>query len=340
MAGAIACDSEKKGTQQSEIEGWDFGDDPLAIRLNVEDGSDVFACGAGFTAADVEKDVLDAVMGAKSFCQGSEGNYVCECDGESKDSYAFTCPAALLQACEVEAQRVDGSDDETFALAECEAVNPELSGECVAGNVGFECSCGDGATSKQYDGLPPTLALCDQLLFNTCATTCEDDFGGCAPSPRGTIGEYDCTCDTNAFGHVAYAASCEAALLWACSPLNEVDDVCTGYGGACQETAPGKLSCTCVDRSRHDDVAVTESGFRACRAALEATCGTGAPPDGAQCIAEGNGHHARCTRGPSDGAKLTCECYADGASEARVEQVEDHDCDTALLEDFCPEIAD
>jgi len=347
VAACVGCESSETGAIDSGLTaGWDFGDDPLAILLPIEDGSAVFACGAGFSAAQVDADRIDAVTSAPEHCQGSQGNYVCGCGDAMKESYAFTCPAALLEACGVPAERVDGTGDEPPMLSECTASSRELRGSCaVSADDELECSCGDdGPTSTTAVIASYTQASCDQALFATCGGSCEDDFGACAPSDSGIIGEYECTCATNGFTHLARASSCQTALLSACNPLNEAEDVCTGYGGYCDATDPAKqteLTCTCVDRTMHVVAHVPparEPRFRACRETLEATCGLGAPPEGAQCVAEGNGYHARCTRGPSEDAPLTCECYADGeTSGVRVEQVADHACTMATLEAFCPE---
>lgn len=344
-----ACDSEKTGTMAPGIMAeWDFGDDPLAIRLPIEDGSAVFACGAGFSEAEVEADLIDAVTSAPKRCQGSQGNYVCACGAAMKESYAFSCPAALLEACGTAAELVDGSGDEPPMPTECTALSRELRGTCSVEDDELACACSDdGPTSTTAVTASYTQASCDQALFATCGGTCEDDFGACAPSDSGIIGEYECTCATNSFTHLARAASCQTALLSACNPLNEAEDVCTGYGGYCVATDRVKqteLTCTCTDRTMHtvDHVpASQEPRFRACRETLEATCGLGEPPEGAQCVAEANGYHARCTRGPGEDAALTCECYADGdIAGARVEQVEGSSCDMATLEAFCPEITE
>lgn len=346
VAGGVACDSPKTGAQESSVtEDWDFGNDPLAIRLKVEGSSRVFACGAGFSAAQVERDLVGAITGAPSHCQGSEGNYECDCEGVAKLSYGFTCPAALFELCDVEAQRVDGSGDEPPAVTECSALSREIEGSCALdADDRFECACeGDDGTSTMLGGGAETPASCDQALFQACAIDCADDFGACTPSADGVLGQYDCTCETNGFGHVAFAASCEAALLWACNPLNQAEDVCTGYGGACVISklgSPNELTCTCVDATERDVVSEVDTNFRACRATLEDTCGLGAAPEGALCVAEGNGYQARCTRGPEAGATMTCECHEDGSPSARIEQVDEPSCDQALLESFCPEIAD
>lgn len=344
VAALAACDSAKTSrAENSVMEDWDFGDDPLAIRLKVEGSSRVFACGAGFTAAQVESDLVDAITEAPSHCQGSDGNYACECEGRAEKSYAFTCPAALYQACEVEAERVDGSGDEAPAVTECSALRREIEGDCVLNDDRFECTCEDGGPSTMLGGGVESPASCDRALFGACAIDCADDFGACVPSADGVVGEYDCTCETNGFEHDAFAASCEAALLWACNPLNQAGDVCTGYGGACVLTkagSPNELTCTCAGAAEREVVSEVDASFRACRATLEATCGLGDAPEGALCVAEGNGYHARCTRGPEADAIMTCECHEDGSSEPRIEQVDQHTCDQTLLETFCPELAD
>jgi hypothetical protein len=343
LAGLVACDSPKTGTAESPVaDDWDFGDDPLAIRLKVEGSARVFACGAGFSAGQVERDVVGAITGAPSHCQGSEGNYVCDCESVAKESYAFSCPAALFELCEVEAQRVDGSSEEPPAVTECSALSREIEGDCALDSDDrFECACeGDEGTSTMLGGGAETPASCDQALFQACAVDCADDFGACSPSTDGVLGEYDCACATNGFEHVARAGSCEDALLWACNPLNQARDVCTGYGGACQLSAENELLCSCVDGSLHENVPLPDAGARACRVALEDTCGTGAPPDGALCVAEMNDYHARCTRAPAEGAALQCECYADGADQVRVERLEESACDNELLETFCPQLLD
>jgi hypothetical protein len=346
VAVVAACDSPKTGTTDSPVtEDWDFGDDPLAIRLKVEGSTRVFACAAGFSQGQVERDLVDAITEAPSHCQGSEGNYVCDCKGVEHESYAFTCPAALFETCKLQAQRVDGSGDEPPAVTDCSALSREIEGSCALDDSErFECACeGDDGTSTMLgDGGAETPASCDKALFRACAIDCADDFGACSPSTDGVVGEYDCACATNGFEHVAFAGSCEAALLWACNPLNQAEDVCTGYGGACVLTkagSPNELTCTCVGATEREVVAEVDASFRACRATLEATCGLGDAAEGALCVAEGNGYHARCTRGPEADAIMTCECLEDGSSEPRIEQVEERSCDQALLETICPELA-
>jgi hypothetical protein len=347
MAGVAACDSPKTGTAENSVmEDWDFGDDPLAIRLKVEGSGRVFACGAGFSAGQVERDLVDAITGAPSHCQGSNGNYVCDCESVAKESYAFSCPAALFELCNVEAQRVDGTGDEPPAVTECSALSREIEGSCVLdGDDRFECACEDDegtSTMLSGDGAQ-TPASCDQALFQACAIDCADDFGACTPSTDGLLGQYDCSCATNGFEHVAFAGSCEAALLSACNPLNQAQDVCTGYGGSCalsKAGSPNELTCTCVGATEREVVSEVDTNYRACRATLEGTCGLGAAPEGALCVAEGNGYTARCTRGPEAGAQMTCECHQDGAASARIEQVDEQSCDQALLETFCPELTD
>jgi len=319
-----------------------------ALKLNIEDGSDVFACGEGFTRAEVEADQVEAITGAPRRCQGSEGGFVCQCGGEQKRSYALGCAAALFESCGVEAESVDGSDEPVALPTECEANSRGLKGSCTQGEDGdYTCECDEDGSNVDVPLVSPeTPASCEQALFTACARSCEDDFGACAPSESGALGEHQCTCTTNEFTHLVRAESCEASLLWACNPLNQAEEVCSGYGGYCVAIDPDKqteLSCTCADgrtlEVEHVPDAV-EPRWRACRETLEATCGTGAPPEGAQCIAESNGYHARCTRGPGSGATLTCECYADGSDDADVEPVADSSCDTATLQAFCPELTD
>jgi hypothetical protein len=346
---SVGCDSSATGSLDAGLTGWDAGNDPLAIRLPIEDGSAVFACGSGFAAAEVEADLIDAITSAPKHCQGSQGNYVCSCGRVMKESYAFTCPAALLEACATPAERVDGSGDAPPVPTKCAARSRELSGSCAVGEDDqLECSCDDdGPISTTPVPANYTQASCDQALFAACGGSCEDEFGACTTSDSGIIGEYECACTTNNFTHLARAASCQTALLSACNPLNEAEDVCTGYGGYCDaidRVKQTELTCTCIDRTMRTVEHVPasqEPRFRACRETLEATCGLGEPPEGAQCVAEGNGYHARCTRGPSEDAALTCECYADGdIADVRVERVEDNSCDMATLAAFCPEIAD
>jgi hypothetical protein len=340
---AMACNDERPSSLESAVQ-TDAGiATGLELRLNVAGRDDVFACGTGFTRAEVEDNQVNAIQNAPSRCQGSEGGFVCECDGEHHDSYAFGCVAALYQACAVEAEPVDGLGEDVPFATECSGV----VGRCELEDDRYACQCA-GDTARDLDAVAPdSPAACEQALFASCGTECRDDFGSCTPSATGTLGEYTCSCGTNQFIHEARAGSCEEALLTACDPFNPSEEVCTGYGGACAVTdhsTQTELSCVCVDRTQRDVEhvpAFEEPRHRACRETLEATCGIGAPPAGAQCIAEGNGYHARCTRGPAADATLTCECYRDGTTDdAREEQVADHDCDMALLLEFCPEITD
>lgn len=346
---AIACTDERPSSLESSVR----GDAGIAmgptLRLNVAGRDDVYACAAGFTAAQVEDDQVRAIKNAPSHCQGSEGGFECECDGESSVSYAFGCVAALYEACDVEAEPVEGSGGAAPFATECEALGDGGSGRCVLGEDDYACACGDDdAELEAGEGVEAASPVaCEQALFASCAPSCDDDFGACAPSDSGVLGEYACTCSTNEFTHQVRAATCDEALLTACNPLNESELECTGYGGACAVTDPEtqtELSCTCVDRTQSDVEhvpAFREPRRRACRETLEATCGLGSPPDGAQCLAEGNGYRARCTRGPGADAPLTCECYPEGSTQdARVEQVEGHDCSMATLTAFCPELAD
>lgn len=323
----------------------------LELQLNVKGRDDVFACGAGFTAAQVRDDQVEAIKGAPAHCQGSERGFVCECDGRRQDSFAFSCVAALYEACEVQAEAVDGSSRSEPFDVECEALASGVAGRCVqSDDDGYSCACGEGAgdeLSPGRDAVAASPVACEQALFESCAEACEGDFGACAPSDSGVLGEYSCTCSTNRFTQGARAASCAQALRSACDPTREMDSACTGYGGACVVADPAKpdeLTCTCVDRSIEVvdyDPASSEPRYRACRKVLEATCGLGSPPDGAQCAAEGNGYAARCTRGPAGDAELTCECYPqDGHAQARVDTVSSHDCDMATLMAFCPELED
>jgi hypothetical protein len=340
---AVACDSElASSTLDSGLT--TLADGP-ALRLNVEGDAEVYACGAGFTQAQVRENQVDAVTGAPKRCQGSSGSYLCECDGEPKDSYAFGCVAALFEACGVVAELVDGSGERTEPPAMCSASGGELEGDCERTADGYSCSCASGGSTDVGAGEGETHGSCEQALFAACAPSCSDDFGACAPSEGGVLGEYDCSCATNGFRHVALAGTCDAALLWACNPLNQAEEVCTGYGGSCLATSSDQteLSCTCVDRTSQTVEHIPDSvepRFRACRETLEATCGVGAPPEGAQCIAEANGAHARCTRGPEPDATMTCECYADdGSFDTRIEELDEHTCDMATLAATCPELA-
>ena len=321
----------------------------LTLRLNVAGRSDVFACGRGFTAAQVEEDQVHALKNAPDRCQGSEGGFLCSCDGEERTSYAFGCVAALYEACEVEAEPVDGSgDDEPFAL-ECEASVAGVAGRCAQRDDGsYACNCGDDAHAIEPDpeaaGSAPTA--CEQALFEQCAEPCQNDFGACAATDSGVLGEYSCACSTNGLSHVVRAGSCAESLDSACSLLHETDSFCTGYGGACvvaDPDQPKKLTCTCIDRAvevvdfvpRSDDLRV-----HACRDVLEATCGLGAPPDNAQCTVDDNGWHARCSLGPDDDSSFSCECYEDGANEARTTSPTDIDCNEATLRELCPELGE
>jgi len=230
---------------------------------------------------------------------------------------------------------------------ECRA-SGAVRGDCerTAAGGSYACSCGGrDPVDVDADG-DETHASCEHALFEACAQDCSDDFGACSPNAGGPLGEYECTCSTNQFTHLAQAGSCEAALLWACNPLNQAEEVCTGYGGSCVASAADQteLTCTCGDGMRHvvDHVPDSvEPRFRACRETLEATCGVGSPPEGAQCIAENDGVHARCTRGPDAGATMTCECYADdGSFDTRIEELSEHTCDMATLEAVCPELSE
>ena len=342
---AVACDNELSAELDSGLGSTPRQEGPV-LRLNVESPVEAYACGTGFTEADAEDDQVGAVMGAPNRCQGSSGSYQCECDGESKRSYAFGCVAALFEACGEVAEAVDGSGDRAELPAQCSAAG-EAAGDCErSGEGGYACSCAGGEELAIAAGDEETPASCEHALFASCATSCSDDFGACSPREEGALGAYECTCTTNRFTHLAHAASCDDALLWACNPLNQAEEVCTGYGGSCRATSADQteLACTCADGTEHTVEHVPDSvepRFRACRQTLEATCGVGSPPEGALCIAEANGVHARCTRGPEPEATMTCECYADdGSIDTRIEESDEHTCDMAALEAFCPELAD
>lgn len=346
LALAGACDSERSGTLDSGLGGTPLQDGP-ELRLNVQGDVEAYACGTGFSEREVEDDQVDAVTGAPNHCQGSSGSYLCECDGDTVRSYAFGCVAALFEACGEVAEEVDGSGEPAEPAAACSA-SGDGAGECERSeDGGYSCSCAGSAAVDVEAGEDETLASCEQALFAACAASCSDDFGACSPhGDEGVLGEYECTCTTNQFTHLAQAGSCEAALLWACNPLNQAEEVCTGYGGSCvaANADQTELTCTCADGTRQTVEHVPDSAeprFRACRDTLEATCGTGSPPEGAQCIAERDGVHARCTRGPEADATMTCECYAaDGSFDTRIEELDDSICDQATLEAFCPELTD
>jgi len=341
-----ACGDERSGSLDAGLESRPL-QGGATLRLPVKSGEEVFACAAGFSAAQVQADQVDAITDAPDGCRGAAGAFLCQCQGATVNSHALGCAAALFEACDAIAESVDGSGEQVPAELQCEASSGALSGQCAHDEdaQGYRCSCdGDDSIDVPADG-PQSPASCGLALFTACAPSCEDDFGACTPSDGGVLGEYACTGATNRFTHPARAASCQQALAWACNPLNEAEEVCTGYGGYCVVTDPDEqteLSCTCADgdtRLVEHAPASVEPRHRACRQTLEETCGLGSPPVGAQCLAQGNGYHARCTRGPRADATLTCECYAEGDEpDARIEEVSETTCDADLLRAVCPEL--
>jgi hypothetical protein len=322
----------------------------IVVEAVLGGGPFVVACGAGFTAAQVAVDATEAILNAPQHCRGN-GGFDCECDGELVRSEAFSCEAALFQACGVAAEAIDGSGVLAVAPASCDSQSSAAPGRCTQVTDGsYYCMCGVGELGPPF-GEPldeePNPASCELALFRSCQTgPCESQFGAC-DADDDTIGGYACTCSTNGFSRSMVGRDCSDALMRACSPHYDLEDHCSGYGGYCVNTDPVALSslhCTCADGTEHDVEHTSiwdDIRVRGCREDLERTCGLGSPPEGAQCLGEGNGHLARCTRGPSNEEALLCECYlAHGVMYvSEFGMVEGETCDRDVLESFCPKIA-
>jgi hypothetical protein len=313
------------------------------------DGPVIIGCGAGLRAAD---EPIEAVTNARQRCEGWQGWYECSCDGEPKLSHAYSCGVALFQACGVPPERLDGSGRPAPIATECTAFDSQPFGRCelAEDERSYECGCEPPLAEPRppLDVPAPddtTHASCEQALFSACTQGCSDGFGACEPNTDGTINAYDCTCETNGLSRVALERSCEQALERACSPFEIIETHCSGYGGYCESIDPldfERMRCTCADGEVHEVDHVTreqEPRLNACRDTLEATCGLGAPPDEALCMAEGNGYLARCTRAPRPSARHVCECYAAGSLDSRFQNPDLDVCDESALRELCPEIA-
>lgn len=340
--------------QPSEDAGPDAAMPEFTIVVEVVlDGSSIVGCGAGFTAAQVAVDARGAVLGAPNHCRNN-GGFDCECEGERVRSEASGCEAALFEACGVAAEAIDGSGELAVAPATCDSQSSAVPGRCARQDDGdYACTCGDPSEEPTspiriaVDG-EANPASCELALFRACegAMPCGDEFGTCQGG-EDAIRSFTCTCSTNGLSRSTLGRSCTDALDYACSPLSGFDEHCSGYGGHCVSTDPVEnrtMRCTCADGTEHDVDHVPmliEPRVRACRYTLEQTCGLGSPPEASQCLAEGNGHHARCTRGPAGDQPLVCECYLDqGAAFANdVGTVDSETCDREVLEAFCPNIA-
>jgi hypothetical protein len=315
------------------------------------DGDVELGCGAGFTGVAGTEDPRAAILEAPFFCRGYGSRWSCECDGREATSNAFGCEAALYEACEVAAQAIVGKG-EAAAPSMCESTALNLAGRCSRQDDGdYDCDCGHALGEPR----PPSVievegegtpASCELALFRACGKPCAGEYGACMID-EGAIRSYACTCSTNGLSRTALAYDCDAALANACSPVVDASESCTGYGGYCLNTDPVEgrtMHCACADGSEHNvdhtPFWIEERAY-ACRETLEDTCGLGSPPDAAQCLGEGNGHRARCTRGPDSDGPLVCECYLDGDPGLYVHgsSVESATCDRELLEDVCPEIA-
>lgn len=342
------------GYQPPDAGEGDAGVDAGAPRTEVivgghVDGESIIACGAGL---DARLDQVDAVLNAPQRCEGWQSWFECSCDGELKRSYAYSCTVALLQACGVPAESIDGSGRTAPLSTECEAFDGEPFGRCTldADEERYECGCAPPLDEPR----PPvrveapeamTHASCEQALFGACTHFCVSDYGRCEPSTDGTINAYECRCETNGLSRRVEERSCTQALEHACSPGEIIETSCSGYGGYCESTeyaSASELRCTCDDEQEHvvDHVTREEDPRPSpCRDTLEATCGLGDLPEGALCMGEGNGYRARCTRAPSPESAYGCECYAEGSIDARYVVGEGDTCDESMLRAACLEIA-
>jgi hypothetical protein len=315
------------------------------------DGDVELGCGAGFAELEAGEDPRAAILNAPFFCRGYGGTWSCECEGREAKSNAFGCEAALYETCKVAADPVAG-DGEATAPSMCESTELNLAGRCYRKDNGdYACDCGHTLDEPR----PPieievegegTPASCELALFRACAPPCAGEYGACT-GDEDAIRSYACTCSTNSLSRTVLGYDCDMALTNACSPVSVADESCTDYGGYCFNTDPEEyrtMHCACADGSEHD---VDHTPFwlenrpYPCRETLEATCGLGSPPQGAQCLGEGNGHRARCTRGPDSDGPFVCECYLDGdpGSYVHGSTSESETCDRELLEDTCPPIA-
>lgn len=308
----------------------DAGPSIFVVALPTDGLVPTLACAAGLPPDS--GDVRARVAAAEAACEGNLGGFRCTCQGRVSYSFAAECTGALLEQCGVRAEALMGHDG--VPPRDCSARLSTRAGHCEPEpGAGFRCRC-DGASDDVVRDEP----TCERALWAACATACSDDFGSCSPTVSGPPGEHQCQCANGLTGATA-SATCGSALSQACNPDTETAQLCNGYGGRCERTAPDQLHCTCTDGTEHDAPYAAGERHRPCRTALEATCGVGELGPDELCTAEGNEYTARCEPATEARGAFACECVYRGPTADWVGLIDERfavSCRSAL-QSRCPE---